>query len=58
MSLRGLGRQWAMIIADLLDFALYDLNHLGADRLDYSSASRPGAMEKRFGHRPAGISSE
>jgi hypothetical protein len=38
MPLRGLGRQWAMIIADLFDFAVYDLNHLRADRLDYSSA--------------------
>ena len=47
-----------MIIADLLDFAIHDLNHLGADRLDNSSASRPGATEERFGHSPAGISGE
>jgi hypothetical protein len=40
-----------LIIEDLLDFAIHDLNHLGADCVGHSSASRSGAMSLLTGKR-------
>jgi hypothetical protein len=40
-----------LIIEDLLDFAIHELNHLGADCLGHSSASRSGAMSLLTGKR-------
>jgi hypothetical protein len=39
------------MIEDLLDFAIHDLNHLSADCLGHSAASRSGAMSLLTGKR-------
>src|SRR5215472_2662294 len=48
--LRCLGWQWAMVITDLLDFAISELDHFGADRFNHLVKTRTSAVEDRFRH--------
>src|SRR6266851_188015 len=44
----GFRGQWTMVVAQLLDFAVHDFEHLGAERLVNLVKARPRAMEERL----------